>query len=100
MNRLMERFQGHFWCIENKSENDVAQHFNEPKHKGIEEVKIHILDFIHRAPRSEEAKYTRDHIEMNWVHRLHTQQPLGMNTMDTPPRYGPYTNKGWTHLKR
>ena len=91
--RLMDRFQGHFWCIQSKSidNNDVARHFNLPDHDGINDVKIHILDFIHANPLTDTKRsaYTRDHIEMNWIHRLHTQQPLGMNTMDAPPRINP-----------
>ena len=94
--RLMDRFQGHFWCIQsNAPNNDVAKHFNLPNHSGINDVKIHILDFIHLAPHSDEGLYVRNHIEMNWVHRLHTQQPLGMNTMDTPPRHDPKYPKSW-----
>ena len=91
--RLMDRFQGHFWCIQSKTtdNNDVAKHFNQPGHDGIQNVKIHILDFIHIHPstNAKESAYIRDHIEMNWIHRLHTQQPLGMNTMDAPPRHNP-----------
>ena len=91
--RLMERFQGHFWCIKSKKtdNNDVAKHFNLPNHSGIDDVKIHILDFINIHPTTDEKEsaYIRDHIEMNWIHRLHTQHPLGMNTMDAPPRNNP-----------
>ena len=64
----------------------MAKHFNEGDHKGLDDVKIHIVDFIHLAPRSAESKCLRDHIEMNWIHRLRTQLPMGMNTVDTPPR--------------
>ena len=98
--RLMDRFQGHFWCIQtNTQKNDVAKHFNTPNHSGIEDVKIHILDFIHLGPYTDEGQYVRNHIEMNWVHRLRTQQPLGMNTLDTPPRYDPRLPKSWVHRR-
>ena len=102
--RLMDRFQGHFWCIQSKSidNNDVARHFNQPGHDGINNVKIHILDFIYLNPTVDikRSAYIRDHVEMNWIHRLHTQQPLGMNTMDAPPRINPrFPNHRVTHIR-
>ena len=99
--RLMDRFQGHFWCIQSKTlMNDVSKHFNLPGHKGIEDIEIHILDFIHLHPNFKEALYIRNHVEMNWIHRLHTQQPIGMNTMDAPPRHDPQRCRAWEHYRR
>ena len=82
-NRLMDRFQAHFYNIAyNKAKSEIGKHFNQPDHKGLEDVEIHILDFIHAHPMGKKAKHLRDLIEFNWIQRLHTNAPLGLNTMD------------------
>ena len=48
----------------------------------MEDVEIHILDFIHAHPMGRRAKHLSDLIEFNWIQRLHTNAPLGLNTMD------------------
>ena len=82
-NRLMDRFQAHFYNIGyNKPKSEIGKHFNLPGHKGLEDVEIHILDFIHAHPAGRKSKYLRDLVEFNWIQRLHTNAPLGLNTMD------------------
>ena len=50
-NRLMDRFQAHFYNIShNRQESEIGKHFNLPNHRGLEDVEIHILDFIHAHP--------------------------------------------------
>ena len=86
MNRLMDRFQGHFQCIRNNgSRSEVAKHFNKPDHEGKQDVKIHILDFIHAHHTTPMAKSLRDLIEFHWIHRLGSVLPIGLNTMDKAP---------------
>jgi hypothetical protein len=70
----MDRFQGHFGVIQrNDPNNDIAAHFNENGHRGTDDMKIHILDFIFLHPESQSGAGIRDHIEANWIHRLHSQ---------------------------
>ena len=54
--RLMDRFQGHFYNINSKNLRDtVGKHFNLANHHGIEDIEIHIIDFIHAHPNSVNA---------------------------------------------
>ena len=82
-NRLMDRFQGHFYNIgHNRLMSEIGRHFNTNGHKGLEDVEIHILDFIHAHPEGKKSKHLRDLIEYNWIQRLHTNTPTGLNIMD------------------
>ena len=60
----------------------VGRHFNEPGHNGIEDMKIHVVDFVHAAPESQGAAYLRDRIELNWIYRLKKSTPWGLNMLD------------------
>ena len=82
---LMDRFQAHFYNIgHNKAKNEIGRHFNQPDHKGMDEVEIHILDFIHAHPEGKKAKYLRDLVEFNWIQRLHKKRPP-WSECDGPP---------------
>ena len=59
----MDRFGNHFTSIQrNDGKNDVCKHFNDTNHKGIDDLQLHILDFIHAAPNSVFGKVLRDEI--------------------------------------
>ena len=82
-NRLMDRFQAHFYNItSNKTEHAIGRHFNLPSHNGINDVTIHILDFIHMNAAKPDSEHLRRYTENNWQHRLHTIAPLGLNIQD------------------
>ncbi len=58
--RVMDRFQGHFGGISRKDKSTlINDHFNLENHKGIEDMLIHILDFVHSNPASEQGKKLR-----------------------------------------
>ena len=57
----------------------VGLHFRTPPHQGILDVEIHIVDFIHAALLSVKAGKLRNLIEFNWIQRLHTNAPVGLN---------------------
>ena len=79
----MDRFQSHFYNITSKNlENTIGQHFNEPHHKGIEDMTITIVDFIHMSPKNPKSEHLRRAIECNWQHRLHTIAPQGLNIQE------------------
>ena len=80
---LKVRFAAHFLKIsKNDPESEIAPHFNSGFHKGLDDVQIHIVDFVYAAPDSVKAKYLRDLLEFNWIQRLHTNAPIGLNVMD------------------
>ena len=82
-NRLMDRFQSHFYNIgHNRPGSEIGKHFNSPDHNGLDDVEITILDFIHAHPAGSKSKKLRDLIEFNWIQRLHSNAPTGLNVMD------------------
>ena len=82
-NRLMDRFQAHFYSIaHNKANTEVGKHFNLPDHTGLDNVEIYVVDFIHAEPAGKKSKYLRDLIEFNWIQRMHSNAPTGLNVMD------------------
>ena len=48
-------------------------------HNSVSDLSIFILDFIHMAPKTPRAKQLRLTIEQNWIHRLKTPYPNGLN---------------------
>ena len=80
---LKVRFSAHFLKIsKNDPTSEIARHFNSGCHKGLDDVTIHIVDFVYADPDSAKAKYLRDLLEFNWIQRLHTNAPTGLNVMD------------------
>ena len=83
--RLIDRFQDHFYKISKPLLNtDIGYHFNTQGHRGLEDVEIHVVDFIHCTPESTKAQQLRNLIEKNWIYRLRTMVPLGLNLIDAP----------------
>jgi hypothetical protein len=79
----MDRFVKHFYGIKKRDKKlPIGKHFNLPEHNGIEDVEIHILDFIHAPPDSMKAAKLWDLIEKNWILGLRSFAPFGINTMD------------------
>ena len=85
--KLKERIREHIYHVQ-KSTNisDVSYHFNHNEHCGMKDMRVYILDFIYAHPDSKRAKSLRNTIEFNWIQKLQTQSPLGLNTLDN--RYG------------
>ena len=78
---LKERFSAHFLKISKYDpQSEITRHFNSEFHKGLDDVQIHIVDFIYTAPVSAKAKFLRV-LEFNWIQRLHTNAPMGLNVM-------------------
>ena len=79
----MDRFQGHFYKISTKDREDaVGRHFSQPNHNGIDDLKLHIIDFIHAHPMSKLSLEIRLKVERNWQQRLQTIAPQGLNIQD------------------
>ena len=78
--RLMDRFQDNFYKIgKNVSNSNIATHFNSQDHEGLDDVEISEVDFIHCSPASKIARRLRHKIEKNWIFRLRSQIPDGLN---------------------
>ena len=84
--KLKDRLREHIYGIKKQKETDVSYHFNTNGHKGIHDLKVYILDFIYSHPELNRAKSLRNTIELNWISRLRTSAPKGMNILDN--RYG------------
>ena len=84
-NRLLTRFQGHFFDITHNNDTTVARHLNKcPIEKPLlfEGIEITVISFIPAHPESRDAKQHRDREEKRWMHRLQSITPLGLNLMD------------------
>ena len=77
------RLSEHFLKITRKDpESEIAVHFNSDHHSGLDDIVVYIVDFVHAAPYTSKAKYLRDLLEFNWIQRLHTNAPTGLNVTD------------------
>ncbi len=57
-------------------------HFNQPNHPKLDAVEIYVLKFIKAEPDSTLAKRLRDKHETQWIHRLRSNLPHGLTSMD------------------
>ena len=84
-NRILTRFQGHFFDILHDNDTTVARHLNrcqtEPASLA-EGFTIHVATFITLPPDTLEARTKRDSEERRWMRRLKTITPFGLNLMD------------------
>ena len=84
--KIKDRLREHIYGVKNQKDTDISYHFNTNGHSGKHDMKVYILDFIYTHPESKRAKSLRNTIETNWIQRLNTQSPIGMNILDN--RYG------------
>lgn len=83
--KLMARLCEHFAKVtHSKLETDMGRHFCKHPHQGIDDMKIHVLDFIKCHPQSATAEHLRDQRESHWIHTLGSLAPQGLNLRDTP----------------
>ena len=81
--RIMDRFQGHFGTISRKEINTlITDHFNNADHKGIEDIRIQVLDFIFLDSKNKKSIELRLKIESAWIHRLGSSFPDGLNYLE------------------
>ena len=80
---LKKRLMEHFRDITKKDPNKpLGTHFGKPGHPDIDVLEIFILKFIKSPPDSSHAKSLRDFHELQWIHRLKSSLPFGLNSMD------------------
>ena len=79
-NRLLTRFQGHYFDMNSQNDTTVARHFNKcpslspAKFNGLS---ISILSFIRAPADSSTGQSKRDKEEKRWIHRLQSVVPKG-----------------------
>ena len=73
----------HFRNIRQKCRTHiVGRHYNSHDHNGLDDVLVHVLDFAHAHPDSQIASTVRDTVEKQWIYRLRSQTPIGLNLFD------------------
>ena len=80
---LRQRMYEHFRFISKKdTSHSVGRHFNDVDHKGLQDVKLFVLQFGRKDPDSEESLALRLILELMWIHRLRSTTPMGLNVFD------------------
>ena len=79
-----ERLREHFRNItKNNNHDPIGRHWNSINHRGNpEDVKSYILSFITAPSDTQAALQMRLRFENQWVYRLRTSLPHGLNSMD------------------
>ena len=82
--KLRQRLYEHLRNIRQGNVNDpIGRHFSKvPHNQDPSKVKVHVLSFITHPPDSRTALNMRLRFELDWIHRLRTTLPRGLNAMD------------------
>ena len=72
-----------YYSIDKKDQlKSVGKHFFHISHFGLDDVEIHVLEFIKKPPNSEIGALVRNMVEKRWIHVLKISAPKGMNIND------------------
>ena len=66
----------------NTTVHSVGRHFNELGHKGIDNINTYVLQFGKEHPDSDLSLTHRLQLEQNWISRLRTKSPDGLNVFN------------------
>ena len=78
-----KRLVEHFSDINKKDPSKpLSSHFSRSNHPSTEVLEIYVLKFIKSPPDSQLGQKERDFHETQWIHRLETSLPYGLNSMD------------------
>ena len=82
--KFQERLREHFRNIRNANVRDpIGKHFDLPgHHNDPKNVESHILSFITKPGNTKAALTMRLKFELQWIFRLRTSLPHGLNSMD------------------
>ena len=78
----MTRINNHKSTIRTGKDLPVPNHMKSHNETIDPQIKIHVLQFIGSDPDSFEAKEKRDQAERDWMARLNTLVPNGMNLQE------------------
>ncbi len=81
-NTIVKRFGHHFYDIQAKNDTTVARHFNDHGVNKDPPFQIHVLEYIHRNPETQEGASILDQREKIWMARLNSYYPKGLNIQD------------------
>ena len=84
-NRLLTRFQGHYYDVKRCNDTTVSRHFNQcpPTCPALfEGFEISVLHFVQSPANSQAGQTERDREEKRWINRLMPVVPRGLNLMD------------------
>jgi len=83
-NSIKERFKCHFYSVTHPEVSDttIGRHFSATDHNGLNDITIHVLEFIHIPKDTPASQRFRDESERTWMHRLASISPLGLNSAD------------------
>ena len=83
-NRLLTKFQGLHFDIQNQNDTTVSRHYNKcPSHPAhFDGLEISVLQFMRSPSNSKSGRIERDREERRWIHRLAAVVPQGLNLMD------------------
>ena len=81
--KLVERLREHFRSVNYQSTNHiVGRHFNSENHRGLESMQVYVLCFIRSNPNNPLSRQVRIKSELQWIHRLRSFVPKGLNLID------------------
>lgn len=81
---LKDRINEHITSVKRRHlKTDVSRHFCGDNHEGVSDMEVYVLDFIYKDANSQRTEVLRKTIEFNWIQRLQTQTPTGMNILDS-----------------
>ena len=79
---LMTRINNHRSTVRTGKDLPLANHMKSHNDTQEPKLRVHILQYIKGDPHSAEAKESRDQLERDWMARLNTLVPNGMNLQE------------------
>ena len=83
-NRIITRFQGHYYDVKNRNDTTVSRHFNKCPPTCLAQFdgfKISVLHFVQSSGSSQAGQTERDREEKRWINRMMSVGPRGLNLM-------------------
>ena len=81
-NTIVKRFGHHLYDIQINNDTTVARHFNQHGINTDPPFQIHVLEYIHRNPETQQGASILDQREKVWMARLNSYYPKGLNIQD------------------
>ena len=80
MNALSVRIGDHYQKIKNADpDSPTGVHFSRTDHRGTADIRLYVLAFCPLANNSDASNQWRLRVELDWIRKLRTQSPHGLN---------------------